>query len=210
MALDPQKRRTMLALSYPSIFHGAVEQSLLGKPGQKLWRIDELRGSTYLMILSEEEPDLTRAVAELGFDGEAWESRDYSPLLNRIAEGTVWNFRLCANPTYSEMRPGQRGKVHAHRTPEQQLRWLFRQGEKNGFCVSPEAVTVTKSQWYQFGKGNEDGAKHTVRLLAVTYDGILKVTDADLMKQALKQGIGREKAYGMGLMTLVGGGGRHG
>lgn len=210
MALDTHKRRTMLALTYPSIFHGTVEQSLLGTPGQKLWRIDELRGTTYLMILSEAEPDLTQAVAELGFDGESRESKDYSLLLDRITEGSVWNFRLCANPTYSEMRPGQRGKVHAHRTPEHQMQWLLRQGEKNGFHVTPESFSVTKSQWYQFGKGNEEGAKHTVRLLAVTYEGMLTVTDADRMKLALQRGIGREKAYGMGLMTLVSGGVRHG
>lgn len=43
-----------------------------------------------------------------------------------------------------------------------------------------------------------------VKLLAVTYEGILTVTDADALRNALVNGIGREKAYGMGLMTLAG------
>ncbi len=47
MALDTRKRRTMLALSYPSIFHGAVEQSFSGERCEKLWRIDNLRGMTF-------------------------------------------------------------------------------------------------------------------------------------------------------------------
>ena len=40
-------------------------------------------------------------------------------------------------------------------------------------------------------------------MLAVTYEGMLTVTDAELFRQALTQGIGREKAYGMGLLTIM-------
>ena len=204
MALDMKKRRTMYALSSPSIFHGVVESSFPGERKRNLWRIDELRGTTYLMILSEEEPDLTQAVRELGVDGEAWESRDYTPLLERIAEKSVWRFRLCANPTYSENREGERGKVHAHRTPEYQMAWLIRQGEQHGFKVTEDSFAVTGSQWYRFMTGN--GGRKEVKLLAVTYEGLLTVTDAERFRAVLQNGLGREKAYGMGLMTVISGG----
>lgn len=42
-----------------------------------------------------------------------------------------------------------------------------------------------------------------VSFLAVTYEGILQVTDAELFRKALTDGIGREKAYGMGMLTVV-------
>ena len=201
MALDMRKRKTLFAMSSPSIFHGIVENAFPGERRRKLWRLDQLRGTTYLMILSEEEPDLTQAVQEIGVEELGWESKDYSPLLNRIADGTVWNFRLCANPTYSESREGMRGKVHAHRTPAHQMDWLIHQGEQHGFQVELDTTEIVRSQWYHFSKG--DSRKTQVRLLAVTYEGVLKVTDAAQFLTALQEGIGREKAYGMGLMTLV-------
>lgn len=201
MALDVTKRRTMLALSSPSIFHGTVEGAFCGEKKRKLWRIDELRGNTYLMILSEDEPDLTRASADLGYEGKPWESKDYASLLERINDGTVWHFRLCANPTYSKSIRGERGKVHAHKTTEHQMAWLIRQGRQHGFEVTEESFAVIRSRWYQFNKGNRGGKE--VKLLAVTYEGTLSVTDSELFRKTLQEGIGREKAYGMGLMTLM-------
>lgn len=202
MALDMSKRRTMLALTSPSIFHGAVEQAFPGPRKRRLWRIDRLRGTTYLMILSEDRPDLTRAEAELGVNGAGWESRDYQPLLDRITKGSVWRFRLCANPTYSQSCPEGRGKVHAHRTPEHQMEWLMKQGDTHGFTAD-NSFGITESQWYRFRKG--DGSKRDVSLLRVTYEGTLVVTDVDRFRSTLQEGIGREKAYGMGLMTVIGG-----
>ena len=201
MALDTQKRRTMFALSSPSIFHGTVESAFPGERRRNLWRVDQLKGMTYLMILSDEEPDLTQAAEELGYPAEGWESKDYDPLLDRIADGTTWRFRLCANPTYSESRPEGRGKIHAHRTPEHQSQWLVQQGQRHGFSVTPDSFVITQSRWYHFRKGN--GTGKAVKLLAVTYEGMLTVTDAEAFREILQTGLGREKAYGMGLMTLV-------
>ena len=38
---------------------------------------------------------------------------------------------------------------------------------------------------------------------AVTYEGVLTVTDTELFCKALTEGIGRGKAYGMGLLTVA-------
>lgn len=40
-------------------------------------------------------------------------------------------------------------------------------------------------------------------LLAVTYEGVLQVTDAEQFRALLCQGMGRGKAYGLGLMTVM-------
>ena len=42
-----------------------------------------------------------------------------------------------------------------------------------------------------------------VTLLAVSFEGVLKVEDAEIFRKTLISGIGREKAYGMGLMTVI-------
>ena len=40
-------------------------------------------------------------------------------------------------------------------------------------------------------------------LSKVTYEGILKVTDKKVFYQSLTEGIGKKKAYGFGLMTVI-------
>ena len=55
-------------------------------------------------------------------------------------------------------------------------------------------------KWYSFKKSKLD---KDVRLLSVTYEGLLTVTDAQKFRDALTGGIGRGKAYGMGLLTIV-------
>lgn len=133
--------------------------------------------------------------------GETWQTKDYTPLLDRICQGSRWQFCLCANPTYSvPAGPGQRGRVCAHSTPQNQIEWLKRQSEKYGFILSEEEFGITKSVWYRFKKGSSG---KNVTFLAVTYEGILEVSNPEIFRQMLCSGIGRGKAYGTGLMTVV-------
>ena len=40
--LDPTRRSTMIALTSPQKFHGAVENSFSGERRRRLWRLDSL------------------------------------------------------------------------------------------------------------------------------------------------------------------------
>lgn len=51
--LDMTKTNTMKALVCPSRFHGAIESAESDGRTRKLWRIDELGGEKYLLILSK-------------------------------------------------------------------------------------------------------------------------------------------------------------
>ena len=44
--------------------------------------------------------------------------------------------------------------------------------------------------------------KH-VKLNKVVYEGKLKIKDREKFIKVLKEGIGREKAYGFGMMTVI-------
>ena len=206
VALDLTKRSTMIALQNPSAFHGAVERAFEPRTSRALWRVDTLGGRRYLLLLSEEKPDLAGIAEQFGTE-EAPEMRDYAPLLERIVQGSRWQFRLHANPTYSKGGNGNRGKVHACtviRKPDQpevktQYGWLLHQAECHGFAVEENAFGVTRNQWYAFKKRTGE----QVKLLGVTYEGILTVTDVEKFREALTGGIGRGKAYGMGMMTVM-------
>ncbi|MCI5760847.1 MAG: type I-E CRISPR-associated protein Cas6/Cse3/CasE, partial [Ligilactobacillus agilis] len=42
-----------------------------------------------------------------------------------------------------------------------------------------------------------------VNLSKATFEGVLTVTDLEAFKKTLTRGIGREKAYGMGMLTVI-------
>ena len=68
-----------------------------------------------------------------------------------------------------------------------------------GFELVPEKYQIIERGWEPFLK---QGQK-MIRLSKVTYEGILKVTDKDIFYQTLTEGIGKKKAYGFGLMTVI-------
>lgn len=192
--LNLELRDTIKALAKPGIFHGAVEDSFEGERARRLWRIDALNGKEYVLILSKNIPDLENFAEQFGYAGR-YETKDYSPLLDRIKAGGKWRFRLTANPTVCKG-----GKIFAHITEEFQKKWLSERAEKHGFALNDTEFTTVCSKWYDFYKSGNV----RVRLLSVTFEGLLTVTDEEKFRETLCVGIGREKAYGQGLLTVIG------
>lgn len=206
--LDPTRRSTMTALVSPQKFHGAVESAFPGERCRRLWRLDTLGGKLYLLLLSEDMPDLTGLCEQFG-TGAPPETRPYDPLLERVTQGSRWQFRLTANPTHTQKDPAdlqKRGTPKPYYQEEKQEQWLLKQAEKHGFAIPEGMFQVTRKQTYHFLKNG----RHPVTLLAVTYEGILQVTDPEKFRELLCGGIGRGKAYGLGLMTILRGGNSHG
>lgn len=189
----------MRALAAPCKFHGALESAFPGDRPHCLWRLDSLNGQLVLLVLSETEPELTEFCRQFSPDPHAWQTKAYDGLLERLSKGSRWRFRLTANPTKSlpSGESGKRGRVCAHITTEYQRQWLAEHAEKQGFRV--EAFDVTESKWLRFRK--KEG--RSVSLLSVTYEGFLEVVDPALFRHAMENGIGRGKAYGMGLLTVM-------
>jgi len=200
MTLDLSKRKTLMALASPALFHGAVEAAFIEKGG-KLWRLDDLAGKKYLLLLSEEKPELTAAAEQFG-TSDGWKTIDYDGFLSNIHIRDHRRFRLKANPVVTKSAgTGARGKVMAHVTAEQQMQWLLERAEKYGFSLGMESFTVVQSEWETFQKGTDGKKRVTFR--TATFEGDLTVTNADCFRQTLQCGMGREKAYGCGLMTVT-------
>lgn len=96
------------------------------------------------------------------------------------------------------VKQGQ-GKKRAVTIVDFQKQWLMDRAEKNGFCLSEDSFDVVQNKWCRFFKKDN----RVVTLLSVTFEGLLEVTDEELFKNMLINGIGRGKAYGMGLMTVM-------
>ena len=194
-------------LPAPNIVHGILSLAFPGKrseaANENLWRIDHLGNAQALIIVSTDTPDLEQIVSKVGDNNRKPDDEvgarqdktlDYEPFLERVSNGQIWNFRLCANPVeHIKQSPSdKRGKIYALRTIEDQLAWLDRQSAKYGFVLKD--CTVIGDSWIAFGK---------TRIRAVTFDGVLAVTDANAFRSALTRGIGRGKAYGCGLLTIT-------
>lgn len=199
--LDILKRETQLALSASGRFHGAVEQAFEQKQNRNLWRIDKLRGEYYILILSEEVPNLKDFMEQFGDSKSSAETKEYEVLLNKITDHSVWRFRMVANPTHSVKTKSGRGKVMAHVTPEHQMEWLKTKAAANGFELVDDNCLVLANEWKNFYK-NTGGKDMRVRLMLVSFEGILRVTDVHAFRNALISGIGRGKAYGAGMLTI--------
>jgi CRISPR system Cascade subunit CasE len=199
--LDTNKRKTQIAFESPNLFHGAVETSFSERQRRNLWRIDKLMGQYYILILSEDRPCLDGFIRQFGYKGETGEIKEYDALLNRLDIDQKWRFRLVANPTRTIKNDKGERKISAHVSEKYQLQWLTQKAEKHGFEIN-EAMVVS-SDWKIFRK---NGGASRVRLKEAVFEGSLTIKDLELFKSALIRGIGREKVYGMGMLTIVRGG----
>src|SRR4051812_7451245 len=131
--LNPARAGTRKLLSSPQVCHAAVMAAFPPAPsagtGRVLWRLDRRDTEIDLYVVSPAEPDFTHVVEQAGWPTTtAWATRKYRPLLDGLAEGQQWHFRLTANPVRAAMdrtadAPLTRGKrtgVAAH----EQMSWL--------------------------------------------------------------------------------------
>ncbi|WP_125573781.1 type I-E CRISPR-associated protein Cas6/Cse3/CasE [Levilactobacillus huananensis] len=213
--IDVNNRAKTKDLTHLGAYHNWVEQSFpqeieAGQRTRHLWRVDQLGGKKYLLVLSESAPDLDQ-LATYGVAKTAM-TKSYDRFLDSIHEGQILQFRLTANPTYSIIKPGQKqGRVVPHITVAQQRGWLVQRAEKAGFQIVKQesadsddqdttlAFDIVNREWPMLHRKAGRG----VRLSRVTFEGLLRVADADEFKQTLTKGLGREKAFGMGLMTVI-------
>jgi len=209
-------RVTLKLEPHPSKTHGILSTVFPGKRSNQvnetLWRLDASGQNKALIIVSTKKPDwqlitektrVYKSDAQNDVECERDKCLVYEPFLTQIKNGQAWSFRLCANPVEHRYIAGKRGKVYACRSKTEQFEWLRRQAEKSGFLV--EECSIIGDTWISFDKPARDSATgfNRVRIRAVTFAGVLTVTNADAFRRALTQGIGRGKAYGCGLLTVA-------
>ena len=208
--INPYRRETMRALASPQKIHAVVEASFPpienAVSERILWRIDTIGSAMYILVQSSIRPDFTHLVEQFGWPSseQKWDTVDMDNFLRSIKKGQIWRFRLRANPVRSLKDPGDRsrGKISAHVTVEQQREWLLSRVHKYGFSVisffGDHCVEVKQRDQNKFERKGD-----IVTVNAVTFEGVLAVEDEKLFTETIIKGIGRAKAYGCGLITVV-------
>jgi CRISPR system Cascade subunit CasE len=211
--VNPARRGARKLLSSPQAIHAAVRAAFAAPEDHEragartLWRLDTTATAVvHLYIVSPGRPDLTHLVEQAGWPTtQTWVTRDYDALLSSLRPGQHWAFRLTANPTHSGRKTADAKDTQrfAYLREEEQARWLAGQAPRRGFALATQQdgqpnLRLHRRQTQTFKRGID-----AVTLTAVTYEGILQVTDADAFRRALTSGIGHAKAYGCGLLTLA-------
>lgn len=201
--IDKSNRENMRKLNHVGAYHDWIEQAFpgeieRGERSRKLWRIDCLAGKSYLLLLSEIKPN-QKQLERYGVIG-SFASKDYNSFLSAIQQGEQYRFRVTLNPVHSILEEGRkRGKVYPLYSEKDQLRFLLERAPKHGFLL-------TESDFMIVEKGKEKllkkGSRH-IELIKVVYEGVLTVKDLMKFKDMLIHGMGREKAYGFGMMTVI-------
>lgn len=156
-------------------------------------------------------------------DSPGYESKNILTACGRIKNDQVFRFLLRANPTKRVAKDGDpmKGKRVELRREEEQIDWLIRKGQGTGKGVSGGFELLVRkindydgsvhlvprvnirAEGMQKGRKRSGGHPHYTSHLAVRYDGLLRVTDADSFRNTLIRGIGPGKAFGFGLLSVA-------
>ncbi len=201
--IDTTNRLALRGLNHLGAYHNWVEQSFPDEFSEKirtrkLWRIDQMQGKKYLLVVSETVPNCDR-MEEYAVKG-SFICKNYEPFLQSIKQGDRFLFRIALNPVRSVVEEnGRRGKVCPLYSEEDQRKFFMDRALSHGFRVEEDQFLIKE-------KGGErllkNGMKR-VNLNKAVFEGWLVVEDADLFVELLRYGMGREKAYGFGMMTVM-------
>ena len=111
-----------------------------------------------------------------------------------LSEGDQWLFRLHGMVKQKALKDGERRPYRRdYHTPR--YKWLARRGDENGFEVVAANVDVTRD--------HVDKPGRPFFLDVSRFTGCLKVTNASVFADALRNGIGSGRAFGCGMVQLL-------
>jgi CRISPR system Cascade subunit CasE len=209
LILNPRSRRVQEELADRYELHrtvmGAYDDDLGDDEERVLFRVERShRGRDLaLLVQSWTLPDWS-CLAAHGARGYLLPVGEPNPALKTfelsLEPGQRLAFRLRANPTARRRcSDGVRRRVGLYEE-EEQIEWLKRKAARNGF----DLLSVRGSGQKKItGSVYRNGSKHELTLFSVQFDGVLTVGDPDLVRDAVREGIGSAKAFGFGLLSLA-------
>lgn len=201
--IDLENRKKYRDLNHVGAFHNWIESSFPDEfesniRTRKLWRIDRLNNKIYMIVLSESEPNIEK----LSYYGkkESIIIKKYDNFVDSLKNEQRCRFRIVLNPVVSVAESKlKRGSVKPHITQEHQMKYFLDRVEKYGFEIENKELEIVERTFVDFYRGNQKG----IRLVKVAYEGILIIKDITKFKKLLYEGMGKKKAYGFGLMTVI-------
>lgn len=178
-----------------------------------LFRLEESQGAPVLLVQSA---DALNADA-LGAGFGSMVERDLTPFLEGLEKGAEVRYRIAAAPSkrlgkseHNAERLGDRAEQlselaqpgkRTYTRPlfgEQAEEWWRERAERHGLDLSDVASTGAVPALDRGRSG-----KRGVRIHVTRFDGHAVVRDPDALREAVRNGIGRSKAFGCGMLSLA-------
>ena len=164
-------------------YHDFIEsafpaEQMAGIRRRHLWRIN--RGN--ILLISENKPDLY----ELSKYATGIQVKNYQQLLDKLRNNQIYWFELTVNP-YKQL------KKQKLLSDKGLIKWLQARETRYGFKLGQAQIKFQNDLFVK---------SHHYHIHQVCMIGKLQILDVKKFKKLLTQGIGRNKAFGMGLMTV--------
>ncbi len=158
-------------------------------------------GATQVLVQSHVEPNWQVAFGEFDVLRGPPEHKAFDL---HLQAGRAYRFRLLANPTAVKTTLKDDGEKDKSRLglfkEEDQRAWLARKLEAGGARLV--SVVIAPRGLQKSGK-NPAKEGQAATHLAVLFEGVLQVRDAEQLIKTVEGGIGPAKGYGFGLLSLA-------
>ena len=124
-------------------------------------------------------------------------SRDCDGLLDSIKNKDIVKIFAVYEPTECKKRAGQRSTNISIKKEEERKDWV-----KRKFIQSGEVLAINEISKNVKMIKKDSGNRHTV--FTYEYEFLLNVKNADELKNLIKKGVGRSRAYGAGMSLIMG------
>jgi CRISPR system Cascade subunit CasE len=199
LVLNLKNRKVQQDLSNAHALHQSIMHSFPDEQREKaradwqiLFRHEPDSAVVLVQSTAEAQPDWERLPPDYLTDCDC---KPLDAMLENLQVNQVLQFRLQANPS---KRSKETGKTIALTRKEDRLLWLERQAARSGFEIL-EIDTVPVPDIY----GRKPKVSAPIKIISVLFQGVLRITEIELFRQALQQGIGRGRAYGCGLLSIA-------
>ena len=222
LMLNPRSRQVQREVGNPYQLHRTIMDAfpeILPEQERVLYRLDiePDTGQLLLLVQSQFAPDwsfLTENDYLLSVNPFSDLANPATKFLSlTLKKEQCLFFRLRANPTKRLCQADPERKLKAGQRigllkEADQLTWLNRKGEDGGFKIlevriAPEGFRRGYIPHRRGGEPGEPGEPHRFNHFAVRFDGLLQVTEVDTFQKTLRDGIGRGKGLGFGLLSIA-------
>jgi CRISPR system Cascade subunit CasE len=158
-----------------------------------LFRLDETDTGAAVLVQSRLEPDLRRLPPGYG----TAEVRDAQVLLTALHTGMVVHYRIAANAAKRQFVRGGKGPVVPLSGTDAEEWWATRAASHGLHLVNANLNQVRPA------RGKRSPHTQPIRHGLTRFDGVAAITDPDLVRNAIENGIGRGRSHGCGLLSLA-------
>lgn len=195
IVLNPERTGAKKLVSSRRAMHAAIQKAFPDNGDRIGWRLDTSQRDPIVYVLSPSVPSFDHIVEQAGRinDDSGIVIKNFDGVLASISNGTRLIVQSEINATKMDKRTRKRIPLIREEDFDQ---WVANQGSQHGFTV----LGLGKFQQKTPISVRKDNSSVTLdRVLA---EFAIEVTDNHKFVEFVKNGMGRGKAYGLGMIAL--------